>query len=91
MLRAIEQTQAAQVVVIQLCLSVTAPYVFCKGAQARAVEAWQEDSALGVFQKLAVFFDHRRAFAGADTKYQQRRRVAVQFLADASALLFAER
>ena len=46
---------------------------------------------MGILEELAVFFDHRRAFARTDAEYQQGRGVAIQSLTNACTFLIAER
>jgi len=89
--RAVEQAQAAQVVVIQTRLAIAAAHIEGKGAQARAIETRQENGALIVLEKLPAFIHHGRALATANAQYQQWWCMAAQGLADAVALRFAER
>ncbi|MNP01514.1 hypothetical protein D3C76_933330 [compost metagenome] len=89
--RAGQQAQAAQVAVVQPRGSVAAIQLIGEGLEARAVQAWHQDRALGILEVTAIFLGNRGAFAGADTQHQPLRGGSVEDLADALAFLFIQR
>src|SRR3990167_987859 len=70
-LRAIQQVETAQVVIIQAGAGITSAQFAGQLPEAATVQAWQQNRALGVFHKAAAFQSNRRAFAGANAENQQ--------------------
>ena len=89
-LRAVEQAQAPQVLVVQAARCVAAVMGFSGFTQAARIEARNQDGAARILEEAAVFLHHRRAFATAHAEDQQGYRALLQRLLDAAALLFRE-
>ena len=85
-----QQAQAAQVVVVQAGLAIAPADFADELLEPGAVQARDQDRALVVLEVAAIVQRHRSPVAAANTQHQQLRAIAVQGLANALALLFAE-